>query len=293
FMSPAIDPKTLCPYCDAPLPSAPTPHLLRLLRQTLDKSHPDPRSSNPLGRRAPLSTFVPVCQRHKFENEILPEAEEKGWPKMIDWERLGARVARMKGDLKEIIGDSGEDDYVAEGDEEEMMTSLSSKGPRMKCVFWREAMKAVKLRGARAVAGVRAQFLDFEKSQPGYYGELGSMIIHQTLLNMFPLDSFDPTTITPFTTNEFIQRILVPEVALRLIMEDRRLKGFVSAEEALQVLRDSTAYGVVMFPEDSEEGARKNDKFGVGVGDRIVMERARKRRKEIEIEEGGEIEQIE
>lgn len=119
------------------------------------------------------------------------------------------------------------------------------------------------------------------------------MIIHQTLLNMFPPDSFDSRTITPFTANEFIQRILVPEVALRLIMEDRRLRGLVGAERALQVLRDSTAYGVAMFPEDSDESmVKKNNeddgKFGagVGVGDRIVMERARKRRKEIE--EGGD-----
>lgn len=120
------------------------------------------------------------------------------------------------------------------------------------------------------------------------------MIIHQTLLNMFPLDSFDPATVAPFTANEFIQRILVPEVALRLIMEDRGLKGLMGAETALQVLRDSTAYGVVMFPEDSGEGARRNDhKLDAGVGDRIVMERARKRRKEIEIEEGGNLEEVE
>lgn len=115
------------------------------------------------------------------------------------------------------------------------------------------------------------------------------MILHQTLLSMFPLDSFNSKTIVPFTANEFIQRILVPEVALRLIMEDRGLRGLVGAETALEVLRESTAYGAVMFPEDGGEGSKWGGKFGVG--DRIVMERAMKRRKEIE--EGVEMEKME
>lgn len=106
---------------------------------------------------------------------------------------------------------------------------------------------------------------------------------------MFPLDSFGSKTISPFTANEFIQRILVPEVALRLIMEDRGLKGLVGAETALEVLRESTAYGAVMFPEDGGEGSKWSGKFGVG--DRIVMERAKKRRKEIE--EAVEAEKLE
>jgi hypothetical protein len=128
------------------------------------------------------------------------------------------------------------------------------------------------------------------------YGELGQIIIQQTLFNLFPLDTFDLKLIKPFTANDFIQRILIPEVALRLIMEDRGLRGLSGAEEALQVLRESTTYGVTMFPEDSGEGTsgcggKKSGKGGLfGIGDRIVMERARKRRKEID--EGGEIEAL-
>jgi len=113
---------------------------------------------------------------------------------------------------------------------------------------------------------------------------------------MFPPDSFDLKLINPFSANDFIQRVLVPEVALRLIMEDRRLKGLAGAEAALLVLRESATYGVTMFPEDSGESmnassrGRKDSKTDViGVGDRIVMERAMKRRREIE---SGEIEAL-
>jgi hypothetical protein len=100
----------------------------------------------------------------------------------------------------------------------------------------------------------------------------------------------DPNVIAPLTANEFVQRILVPEVALHLIMED---KGFGDEDmtEALTILRDSSAYGVAMFPEDGGEwdGNKKQEENGkIGVGDRIVMERAKKRRKELEEEEREE-----
>ena len=104
---------------------------------------------------------------------------------------------------------------------------------------------------------------------------------------MFPPTSFDPARIWPLTSNEFVLRILVPEVALRLIMEDRYLRGNDGMHQALIVLRESSAYGVAMFPEDAGElgAGKQRDDDGMGVGDKIVMERARKRRKELEEEE--------
>jgi hypothetical protein len=107
---------------------------------------------------------------------------------------------------------------------------------------------------------------------------------------MFPQASFDPTRILPLTSNEFILRILVPEVALRLIMEDRDLEGNNGMHEALVVLRESSTYGVAMFPEDGGDGrtGKKRRDDAMFVGDKIVMERARKRRKELEEEEEQE-----
>jgi hypothetical protein len=100
----------------------------------------------------------------------------------------------------------------------------------------------------------------------------------------------DPNVIAPLTANEFVQRILVPEVALHLIMEDKGF-GDEDMKEALTILRESSAYGVAMFPEDGGEwdGNKKQEENGkIGVGDRIVMERAKKRRKELEEEEREE-----
>jgi hypothetical protein len=106
------------------------------------------------------------------------------------------------------------------------------------------------------------------------YGELGSMILHQTLYNMFPPSLIDPQSITPLAPQEFIQRILVPEAALTLIMEDTGQDQV----KAVQTMRESAGYGVAMFP-DTSEGP------GIGAGEDIVLERARARRRELEDEE--------
>lgn len=87
-----------------------------------------------------------------------------------------------------------------------------------------------------------------------------------------------------------MQHILVPEVALRLILEDRGLEGDKGMEEALEILRDSSSYGVAMFPVDGGEWGenKKQDKDQMGEGDLIVMERARRRRKELDEEDESE-----
>ncbi|KAG6861259.1 hypothetical protein C0995_002067 [Termitomyces sp. Mi166 len=274
-----IDPKTLCPYCDTPLPSQPTSQLKRLLASAAKKSCPEPRPGNHLGRTAPFTTYIAVCQRHRFESQMLPEAERKGWPKTIDWSELGKRVRKMKGALRAIIEGNGEDDC----DEEESR-------PRARCVFWKEALEEVRLKGTRAVAGVRGQFASFEKMQPGYYGEMGSVIIHQTLYDLFPPASIDPDLVSPLTASEFLQRILVPEIAARLIMQDMELDESQMGD-GVRILRESANYGVAMFPVDEGEEEGGSEDAGLGAADMIIMKRAMKRRKQLEADERAEEEE--
>lgn len=125
----------------------------------------------------------------------------------------------------------------------------------------------------------------------GSYGEQGSVIIHQTLFDLFPPSTFDASLIAPLAPAEFIQRILVPEAAVRLIAQDL----CVDMEDAIVTLRESAQYGVAMFP-DTSENKRKGagvDDDEMGVADQIVMERARARRKELAEEEKVEKEMLE
>lgn len=124
----------------------------------------------------------------------------------------------------------------------------------------------------------------------GSYGEQGSVIIHQTLFDLFPPSTFDASLIAPLAPAEFIQRILVPEAAVRLIAQDL----WVDIEDAILTLRESAQYGVAMFP-DTSENKRKGadvDDDEIGVADQIVMERARLRRKELAEEEKVEEEML-
>ncbi|OAX33804.1 hypothetical protein K503DRAFT_725367 [Rhizopogon vinicolor AM-OR11-026] len=272
-----VDPSTVCPYCDEPLPHNPTPQLKTLLATAKRKSHADPRPRNPCGLKAPLGVYISACQRHHFETHILPEAIENGWPQSINFKKVPKRVEGMKGALEAIIADADK------CNEDEDSGDVDPRDLRIGSFFWREVKKEIKKQGSRTVTGVKGQFTSFEKTQPGYYGELGSLIIHQTLYNLFPFSSFNASSIAPFTPAEFIQRVLVPEAAVGLIMQDLHL----DKDEAIVTLRESSQYGVAMFP---DTGTGKGAAFGAddddeGVADRIVMERAKARRLEIEEEE--------
>ncbi|TRM65403.1 RTC4-like domain-containing protein [Schizophyllum amplum] len=222
----SADARDLCPYCDELLPPSPTPILQRLLDEVAKKSRPAPRPANARGRKAQLRHFAPVCQRHRFEREVLPEAESKGWPKKIDWGALPARVRRFSDELHGLLDDE-----------------LDHAG----CIFWKELAQEIKEKGSRAATGVSAQFENFEKVQIGYYGEQGAAIITQTLYSMFPMDIIDPDKVAPIGPGEFLQRVLLPEAGLRLIEEDRGL----GQADALRTLRESAKYGVAMFPDDA------------------------------------------
>ena len=149
----AKDPSTLCPYCDEQLPPHPTPSLQSLMSNARRKSYADPRPRNLRGLKAPLAIYISVCQRHRFELHQLPIALERGWPQIINFQKLPKRVARMKIELEAII--------LACDDQD------GTKGPTSRSVFWREVKKEVKNQGSRTVVGVKGQFASFEKTQPG------------------------------------------------------------------------------------------------------------------------------
>lgn len=117
-----------------------------MLASLAKKSKSFPRPMNPLGRKAPVEAFIPLCQRHRFESELLPEAEKKGWPKEIEFDKLEARVRGLRTDLRGFLCDPE--------------VRNASK-------FWKEVMLEVKNKGSRAVGGVQNQFANFEKMQPG------------------------------------------------------------------------------------------------------------------------------
>lgn len=173
FMNPDMDYSTLCPWCDELLPPVPSPHLQSLIDTARKRSYRDSRPTNPLGLRAPLTVFVAVCQRHTFERVHVPQAQQNGWPMSIQWEELGNRVVRLKGALKRIVDDvdeewlpghtRSEDENEVDVDEDEVQQTRPRKGS----TFWKDVIRNVKSHGSRQTMGVRNQFSNFAKTQPG------------------------------------------------------------------------------------------------------------------------------
>ncbi|KAI0339419.1 hypothetical protein BDW22DRAFT_1380615, partial [Trametopsis cervina] len=250
-MDPNLDPSTLCPWCDEPLPPVRSSHLQKLMKAARSRSYNDPRVSNPLGLHAPATVFLNVCHRHRFERHHFPLAQRRGWPMQIDWESLPDRIFALKARLQTI--------------------ALLTHRPRKGSLFWIDVVRSVRKRGSNNLSGIHDQMSNFSKTQPGYYGELGAVILSQTLYELFPPAYLDPTSVLPLTPTDFVQRILLPEAALLLIMSDMK----ESREDAIMTMRDSAQYGVAMFPDDSLDAA----------GDNIIRKRAHARYKQLEQEE--------
>jgi hypothetical protein len=116
---------------------------------------------------------------------------------------------------------------------------------------------------------------------------MGKVVIHQTIFNLFPPEEINPAQVAPLTPVDFLQRVILPEAALRLIQEDLGQDH----DTALQTLHDSVQYGTTMFPDESAgkspfENARIGANFGEG--ERMVRERALARRRVLEEEERQE-----
>jgi hypothetical protein len=90
---------------------------------------------------------------------------------------------------------------------------------------------------------------------------------------MFPVDKVPPKVIQPLSVDQFFSHVLVPETALLLIQEDMSLS---TREYALQVMRESKEYGVMMFPEHGQPDDVEK------VGEKLAWERARRQRKVLE-----------
>ncbi|KAJ7037014.1 RTC4-like domain-containing protein [Mycena alexandri] len=230
-----IDPSRLCPFCDRLFPEETTSQLDDLLARALQRSYRDPRPKNSLGRRANLEVFAALCERHTFEKELVPKAV---------FYRLGQRESA------DILHDQGR--RIAYGGATTFHETFVT-GPRMECVFWQEVVAELEMYGSRRVSGIGGQYASFSRTQPGYYGGLGTIVMSETLYMMFPERTVSSHWVEPFSLQEFIGRILVPEAAMRLIMEDMGLDGSDAGNKgkAIEVMRASTSYGSYMFADDS------------------------------------------
>ncbi|KAG9037461.1 hypothetical protein FRB95_005400 [Tulasnella sp. JGI-2019a] len=248
---PPSPPSKLCAFCDEPFPPKPSKYLQNILQSLLSKSWPAPRSSNPLGRDAPLAVSINLCTAHRAESATIPAGVEQGWPLKIDFDDVKRRVQsdRIRKKLNAIL-----------------MDKVKGAHGGQRGIFWDAARRDVEVRGARVANSVQGQMQTFEETQPGYYGEKGFLVISSTLQAMFPSDEVDPGTTYPLEPPDFLRRVLLPEAAVLLIMEDRK----IDRDDALMVLKASRAFGLAAFPVRDGEIDTGNASFNMTPSPMVV-----------------------
>lgn len=220
----------LCPVCDQVLPQFKSHHFKTVLKEFLNVAKVSPRSSNVFGMRAHVLAETELCTAHELDTKIIPEGRKKGYPSEHDWNELSNRILKLSKSIRMIV-----------------KTKENSK-------FWQKAKEEYLKRGSRRANGLDAQFEHFEDEQPGYYGEIGLMVILFNLNLMVSNKSKKKIKITdesvyPLTSNDFMRRILVPEVANLLISQDRA----ISIGKAEEIRKDSREYGNALFSSDNKD----------------------------------------
>lgn len=286
----------VCPFCEQPMPRKPSPELVEMMQPYLDKWHQ--------GRTLKATETLAACTKHQEEFEVIPNGKKQGWITTLDVSELGRRIEDEeeghRSRVEEVLQRPQESEFwdVALRIREERRGRGKGRRGEIEDAQAGEGSASA----SAASAGWMAQM---NEVQAGYYGEQGFDCIRGTLAKWLLLSGTAPTTnvddetddespappplslktpsalalIHPLTAVEFVDYVLVPEVACSLITYDyghpkthrygagkREKPRDLSMPEAREIKRQSTAYGNAMFPADA--GGRGESLFDVGSAQR-------------------------
>ncbi|KAI8889041.1 hypothetical protein K501DRAFT_282465 [Backusella circina FSU 941] len=232
------DNKTNCPFCFTTFPFVPQ-QVQKALDKIEDKNKqykekikaqevegdslfrkPDALIQRPISSEE-KSDF---CRLHRIEILIKPQAETKGYPTQIRFAQLHHRIQTLIPELESVVRGKTHSDY-------------------------RDiALKAYEELGTNKARSSIAVMSRFEDLLPGYYGPRGASIISDVLTDAFlASDILTIKLAAPQRPHEYVQQVLIPETAYRLIKEDYD-DLFLDDDEAKRIMRESVEYGEVMHP---------------------------------------------
>lgn len=156
------------------------------------------------------------CQAHKLKT-AKSDWEERNYPN-INWEKLDRRISKHHSMVKKMI--NGEASYYREQME--------------------EVIKAGKDRSLMKMT---------TNLTPGYYGARGLRAISENIMHKFTVllkkRAIEDELMSARGVTPYVQSVLVPEIASRLIMEDMK----VSLEKAREILSESSEIGELLNEE--------------------------------------------
>ncbi|KAJ9110407.1 hypothetical protein QFC22_006737 [Naganishia vaughanmartiniae] len=143
------------------------------------------------------------CIAHADYSETIPLGYHAGWPKTLEIEALAIRVLHLSSTLRGFIQWRGQK-------------------------FFANALKAYKKDPTHWRSQVMQDFRENHgRLTPGYFGPLGRRVINRTPTIMSERglipQVFQNDVIYPFTTVQYIDSVLGPEVSISLMIEDMAL----------------------------------------------------------------------
>lgn len=215
-------PTTKCPLCGVSVPSS--------LLQGFSK-----------GKHMKVSRQAAFC-RHHNRMSAQKEYSEAGYPE-IDWQAIDARIRLHHKFIRSIL-DGSQTSYYRDVMADGIKTGKVGRTVRQ-TVF----------------DGKGAGKVD-DKTQsliPGYYGSRGLRAISENLMDEFSATlrkvQVRDRLVASRGVTGYVQGVLVPEVAARLVEEDLN----IGEDEARAVLRRSAALGEVVNEEEAEVIVRNTD----------------------------------
>lgn len=228
--APNLNPRRECPWCLVALPDPLPSHLItpfeNLKDIAVDVDMTDP-SNLSYSKRKALYQF---CRLHKIYSIDIPAGIAKQYPQLTfsDFESLPKRIRLLSGKLRQLVLHGQKSYYF-----KLHLETCQSLGKRQS-----------KIRGPGLSQALACR--------PGYYGPYGGNIIMKELLNLFSRGEdaiLDATSASPFSIIEYVQMILVPEAASRLIKEDLSC----SLAKAREIMKESGDFGSALWDLESED----------------------------------------
>eukprot|EP00842_Homolaphlyctis_polyrhiza_P001426 jgi/Hompol1/2284/HPOL_005926-RA len=154
------------------------------------------------------------------------------YPMSIDFKLVSKRVASFKSHFVEIL-----------------------LGQR-KSQFLDVVLDSFKLLGAWKAQANETKLSRISQTQCGYYGWRGSRVIFRTIQSMFrgANSELRQSTTAPQSVTDYIQNVLIPEAALRLIAQDFGLDLDISEQyiRAKSILDDSAEFGSFVHADQAD-----------------------------------------
>ncbi|KAJ2906051.1 uncharacterized protein MKZ38_003088 [Zalerion maritima] len=261
------DGTTTCPMCDHPVRSS----LLSEFASSLPSFDPDAFETN-------VVTQQRFCTFHR-STSAKELCEERGYP-IINWGILEERLKAHSGVVKALLSTTSSGSGSGTGAEEELSPYLASFARKVRTGKERTLLQANMKTSVTSTSATTAKTSSTsraalttpaggDKNPPsvpstGYYGPRGTRIISEFVARRFRKDirrcAVTNKLVSVRGNMAFIQGVVVPELAVRLVLEDLRggmlagdkegsEKRMATREEAERILDESREVGELLNEE--------------------------------------------